>query len=163
MMRDATKAGLTDLRSVIGALAPESTDVSGVARALRPIARRVSEASGAEVSLTVEGPGELAIDGPARLTLVRVFQEALNNAITHGRPSRVGVELKTHADRVTLVIVDDGVGFAVGDARVDGRGLRGMRERVEELGGSFEVESAPGRGARVRATVPRTVPEASNA
>lgn len=159
MMREATKEGLTDLRSVIGALAPASTDVSGVARALRPIARRVSEASGVDVSLAVAGPGDLAIDGPARLTLVRVFQEALNNAIKHGRPSHVRVELKADRERISLEVSDDGEGFTAGAReRPDGRGLRGMRERVEELGGSFILESAPGRGTRVRATMPRTAP-----
>lgn len=157
MVREATREGLTDLRSVIGAIAPASTDVAGVARALRPMVGRAAEASGIDVSLSVEGDASASIDGPARLAVVRVFQEALANAMRHADAARVSVILRGEGDDVRLEVADDGRGFddTKADEHAGGRGLRGMRERIEELGGAFEVESGSGRGTRVRARIPR--------
>jgi signal transduction histidine kinase len=157
MVREATREGLTDLRSVIGAIAPASTDVTNVTHALRPILDRVAATTGAKVELCMEGEGDAAIDGTARLTIVRVFQEAVANAAKHAAPSEIRVVLRAEGDDVHLAVSDDGEGFPMTEpvSRGDGRGLRGMRARVEELGGSFGVESAPGRGTRIHARVPR--------
>lgn len=157
-VRDATKEGLTELRAVLDAMAPASTDVDGVARALRQMVRRVSAASDTEVALTVEGEGALTIDGPARLALVRVFGEALHNALRHAQPKTVNAVLLADVSDVTIDVSDDGHGFESSGTSGNGRGLKGMKERIEELGGRFVLESASGRGTRVRATVPRTRP-----
>ena len=72
----------------------------------------------------------------------------------HAAASRVGVTLSYMEDIVTLDVRDDGIGFEPAGIRGDGFGLPGMRQRVQRVAGSLEVESAPGEGTAVCATVP---------
>jgi signal transduction histidine kinase len=107
-------------------------------------------------STTVTGtPRSLSPD--AEVTLLRVTQEALANVSKHAQAGRVALTLSYMDGEAALDVRDDGAGFAPG---VDGSGpngglgLRGMRERVEALGGRLAVESTPGGGTTVAATVP---------
>jgi signal transduction histidine kinase len=87
--------------------------------------------------------------------LFRIVQESLTNVVLHARASRVDVLLSLASGCVSAIIEDDGVGFLPGPSALqDHLGLFGMRERVEMLGGTFTVESAPGKGTTVQAEVP---------
>jgi len=96
---------------------------------------------------------------PTRLTaeleaaVYRIVQEALTNATKHGGATRASVEILEDDRCVRIVVRDDGAGFEPG-ARTDGFGLLGMRERVELLDGTLDVESAPGEGTTVAAVLP---------
>ena len=87
---------------------------------------------------------------------MRVGQEALTNALKHADAKHFEATLTFEAGGVTLALRDDGVGFDPG-ARTDGMGLRGMYERIERLGGTIELRSAPGQGTRILARLPRPV------
>jgi two-component system sensor histidine kinase UhpB len=92
----------------------------------------------------------------------RVAQEALTNVVRHATAQHVWIELSQSASLLELVVRDDGVGFAVAPTQEQAAsrgslGLLGMKERVEILGGSLDVESAPGRGTRIRACFPLAV------
>jgi signal transduction histidine kinase len=80
-----------------------------------------------------------------------VCSEALTNASKHARATRVTVEVTAYPARVAVVVTDDGIG---GASVVGGTGLRGLADRVEALGGRFEVASPRGGGTRVVADVP---------
>lgn len=83
-------------------------------------------------------------------TLYRVAQESLTNIEKHSQAKQVTVILQQLGDMLQLIIRDDGVGFDVGSTlRKSGIGLRNMRERVEFLGGDFELESEPGFGTEI--------------
>jgi signal transduction histidine kinase len=83
----------------------------------------------------------------------RIIQEALGNAIKHGHARRAVVEV-TEDDRIVrLTVRDDGEGFDAAQ-QTDGFGLLGMRERAELLGGTVNVDSAPGHGATITAKLP---------
>ena len=103
--------------------------------------------------------GELEdVDERLSITLYRLVQEALTNVVKHAQACHVQIELSretlsNEADVVRLSVRDDGQGADFG-ARAFGYGLLGLSERVQALGGTFEVDSAPGRGTIVRATVP---------
>jgi signal transduction histidine kinase len=88
----------------------------------------------------------------------RIVQEAATNVARHARARRMTVRVAGPADRLTVVIDDDGVGFdsaALGEeSRQPGLGLLGMRERVSQLQGSLVVDSTPGRGTRLVVEVP---------
>jgi signal transduction histidine kinase len=94
------------------------------------------------------------------VTLLRAAQEALTNVAKHAKASRVGLTLSYMEDLVTLDVRDDGVGFSPSNGkRVNGStgggfGLTGMRQRVQRLAGRLEIESEPGGGTAVSATVP---------
>jgi signal transduction histidine kinase len=82
-----------------------------------------------------------------------VVQEALNNCAQHAQASAVQVDLLYEDGRIRVTVQDDGSGFA--PERVRGMGLLGMEERVRHLGGSFQIESQPGRGTLVSVMLPR--------
>jgi two-component system, NarL family, sensor histidine kinase LiaS len=100
------------------------------------------------------GDGQL---GPALEDgLFRIAQEAVMNAVRHAAPHRVDVRLAVDGPWATVSVEDDGRGFDPALAPPDAHyGLRSMRERAEELGGSLAVRSAPGRGTYVQVRVPR--------
>jgi signal transduction histidine kinase len=91
--------------------------------------------------------------GELETALYRIVQEALTNAARHGKAKRAVVEVHEDARTVHVSVRDDGCGFDP-DAETDGFGILGMRERVELLGGELQIDSAPARGATVRARLP---------
>jgi two-component system, NarL family, sensor kinase len=107
---------------------------------------RVADADCTDLPLRTEGE------------LYRIAQEALANVRRHAKASEVIVTLQADAHGVRLVVRDDGVGFTPGAAREGRYGLLGMRERAALLGGRLRIESRPGRGTTIRATIPPTDP-----
>ena len=111
-------------------------------------------------------PAAVTTTGTARqlhpeveIALLRTGQEALANVGKHATVSRVGVTLSYMEDVVTLDVRDDGIGFDAAGlpeevADGSGFGLTGMRQRVARVAGRLEIESAPGEGTAVSATVP---------
>lgn len=96
---------------------------------------------------------------PAKIenNILRIGQEAVNNAVEHARPTLVKIALDYQPDSVTLRVVDDGVGFNLGTANspADGHfGLTGMRERARKIGGAFAIDSRPDQGTEVTLIVP---------
>jgi signal transduction histidine kinase len=98
--------------------------------------------------LVAEGVGEL----PAAVeqALYRIALEALNNALKHAQAHHIAVHIRQKRKNVLLEITDDGVGFdpALASAQ-GGMGLRGIAERVAQLGGTVHVQSAPGAGTKL--------------
>lgn len=116
-------------------------------------------------TLSFEPPGAAAeLDGceeVLRVTLYRLVQESLVNALRHAVPSAVAVVLRIDADRVEVAVTDDGPGLAPGlpggdDPPRAGFGISGMTERVQALGGCLTVGHGEGRGTRVSARLPRS-------
>jgi signal transduction histidine kinase len=93
------------------------------------------------------------------IALFRVAQESFNNIRKHANASQVDVFLMSIDDSFVLEIIDNGKGFIVDHSFTPGcLGIRGMRERIELLGGEFHLASRPGKGTLVRATLPRYAP-----
>jgi two-component system sensor histidine kinase UhpB len=114
-----------------------------------------------EIACALRLEGELdGLGEVVSITLYRLMQECLTNVARHADATRVDVTVERRGDRLQLVVADDGEGLA--DGADDGHyGLIGMRERVQALEGEFELETAPGAGLTVRATLPlRTGAEA---
>jgi signal transduction histidine kinase len=90
----------------------------------------------------------------ATVSLYRVVQEALHNALKYSRARTIGIDLKGTGDALTLTIADDGVGFDAERAARSGLGLTSMRERVDAMGGTFAIRSRPGAGTTLEIRVP---------
>jgi signal transduction histidine kinase len=143
-----------DIRCLIYELRPAALDQLGLVPALREYVRRYQQENRIAVELTVFGDEERLLPA-VELALFRVVQEALNNVAKHAQARRVEIKLERGEGEVRVSIADDGRGFVPQEAlRGTGLGLLSMRERVEYLGGRFELESAPGEGTKVRAIVP---------
>jgi signal transduction histidine kinase len=99
------------------------------------------------------------IDQMVALCLFRVAQEALGNAIKHSDANHVTIDVTGAPSTVILTIADDGTGFDLDGVSHAGLGLLSMRERVESVGGTFEIHATPASGTRLTVTVPTRVPE----
>ncbi|MET0213841.1 MAG: ABC transporter substrate binding protein [Vicinamibacterales bacterium] len=97
------------------------------------------------------------------LSMFRIAQEALQNALKHSKAHRVSMDLRGESDAVALTIVDDGVGFDVDGAWGRGLGLISVHERIEAIGGALEIHSSPGAGTRLEVRVPSSVSHDSEA
>lgn len=149
----AAEQAMREMRLLVFELRPPALEKEGLAAALKARLEAVEERSGIQTQLLVEGDGELPPEFEAEL--YRLAQEALNNALRHANARRIAVRLRFAGGRAHLEITDDGAGFDVSSAvERGGLGLRGMRERIALLGGTLALESAPGRGTRVKAEVP---------
>lgn len=148
---DTAQQNLIEARRVVDALAPVALESAPLESALRRLLDQLEQQTGITGDLLTDSdPIPLVTDFD--VALLRVAQSALANVRLHSRARRVRVTLSYASDEVRLDIVDDGIGF---DQRQDGGfGLRSMRERLAELGGTLVVESAPGDGTAVVATLP---------
>ena len=112
-----------------------------------------------EFSIPIEfaATGELVIvDAPMAHDLLMVAREAVTNSVLHGAPSKVSVPLRCSGQSLLLEIADDGCGFVAEEIarRKDHHfGLKGMKERLERCGGKLEIESTPGKGTRITASI----------
>lgn len=132
-------------------LRPSMLDDLGLVPALEWQAREVRKRTGLLVELIDENVSD-ALPEDYKTCVYRLVQEALHNCARHARARSARIVVRQEPDRLLLTIQDDGQGF---DARrVQGLGLIGMSERVAHLGGTFQVDSTPGRGALLRAELP---------
>lgn len=148
---------ITNLRSLITDLRPASLDELGAGSAIAALGER-AVGLGIEVEMTIDLASE---NGRAHgrhvpeleTAMYRLVQEALTNAIKHGKATRVAVEVREGDSDVTITVRDDGKGFDP-NARTNGFGLLGMHERVQLLEGSLNISSAPGSGTTITASLP---------
>jgi signal transduction histidine kinase len=150
---EQAQASSRDIRHLIHDLRPVALDELGLVPALRQHLARCEQEHGLAINLIADERQRLA--GPMETALFRIVQEAVNNVTQHAQAQHVSVTLDQNQEQVTLQVVDDGQGFNAQLPR-SGRhvGLWSMRERVEQLGGQFEVRSAPGKGTVVTAVIP---------
>jgi signal transduction histidine kinase len=151
---------LREARRSVQALRPEPLEAALLPEAVTEVADRWSAVSGVAAQVTTTGTA-VALYPDIEIALLRVAQEALANVAKHAGASRVGLTLSYMEDVVTLDVRDDGAGFCVAEAsngRVSasggGFGLTAMRQRTERLGGRLAIESEPGNGTAVSASVP---------
>ncbi len=153
---------LDEARRVVHALAP--ADLQGSTPLRAALARqlgRLSEQTGLTTDLMIDGE-PVSLPTPVEVALLRVTQGALSNVRRHSLARHVTVTVTYEPDEVRLDVVDDGHGFngAMAGPRPDGSGfgLRSIRERIAEIGGTVSIESAPGDGTALVATVPLNHP-----
>lgn len=157
--------GLVDARRIVNAMTPAELEGSALGDALRRMLSRLQNETGIRTDLHIDD-GLPAVSMGAEVALLRTAQSALANIRAHADATRVVVTLADAGDSIRLDIVDDGAGFdatgwnARSSARSDGSGygLRAMRSRLRELGGDLDVESAPGDGAALSASLPIAAP-----
>jgi signal transduction histidine kinase len=149
---EGLEAQITELSRLIDDLRPAPLERLGLAGAIESLAAEYGNRAGFEVEADVE-LAEDAIGGDRERAVYRLAQEALNNVVKHAEAKRVSVWARSLDGFVRLRIEDDGNGFQA-DHGDSGRGLAGMRERAEMLGGELAVSSKPGEGTRLEASVP---------
>nr|WP_068160646.1 sensor histidine kinase [Rhodococcus phenolicus] len=155
---DTAQDNLAEARRVVGALTPSALEEASLGPALGRLVAQLREHTGVTAELVVDGHA-VALPMEFDVALLRVAQSALANVRSHSRAAHVRVTLTYTPDEVRLDVVDDGAGFDPGAAAgPHSYGLRAMRDRLDSLGGSLVVESAPGDGTALAATLPVPVP-----
>lgn len=147
------------VRSISLALRPPLLDEAGLVPALEQYLDTVAERSGVDIRLDTSTATSTGETPATRLTIFRIVQEAVNNALRHAAPKTIDVCLRADGGGLGVEVRDDGVGFdpqSVHDrARGGGHlGLLGMAERVHGCGGRFAIHARPGAGSRVEAWIP---------
>lgn len=145
---DVVRQGLREARGAISDLRANLVEEEGVGAALHRQVEQLGARSSAQMTFEQAGP-EPSLDRARAEGLARIAQEALTNASRHAQAQRITLRLAVADDEVEVRITDDGVGFdpkSLDDARF---GVRGMRERADEIGARLLIESQAGRGTTV--------------
>jgi signal transduction histidine kinase len=157
-VRDIAREGLAEARRSVLALRPdEQPRPGGLELALRQLAERATVVG--RIASSFHGGGATGLPPEHEHALLRIAQEAVINAARHGEPRNIEIHLNSSNDEVLLCIRDDGRGMHKMPelyAR-QGFGLNNMRERAEDLGGQWQIESEPDAGTRVSVRIPRKV------
>lgn len=147
----AVRASLDDLRRIARELRPEALDDLGLANALISLGRRVDAQSGVNVSVRV-AEGLAPLPSETEVTIYRVAQESLTNALRHAGAKHVEVTLTPDGPWTVLRVRDDGDGLR--GSTESGTGITGMRERAMLVDGRLALRSVPGEGTEVELRVP---------
>jgi signal transduction histidine kinase len=166
--RQRVRGRFNDVHARLGALDDSLRQIAHSIRSTTAVARPVADAvegellaleraTGIEVDLHVAGD-LCTLSDSQKIVLFRVVQEALSNVRKHSEAGRVSVVLRSRRTFVEVVVTDDGCGFRPQNLDTNRLGLAGISERVRLLGGAVEIETSPGAGTTVRATLPQWRP-----
>jgi signal transduction histidine kinase len=155
-------AALEDTRNLISELSSPSMHEIGLGAVISEyLEEQIANRLGLETELVDNIDDEInkRLDENARVLLFRNVRELLVNVVKHAKASKVRVHLTEVDDEVKIAVEDDGIGFDPGaihdqKGKSSGFGLFSIQERMTDLGGTFAVQSAPGKGCRVTLTVP---------
>ena len=158
--RRTARENLSEARRLMWALQPEALDRASLPEVLTNLTRSWSEENRVTASATITGTSR-SLRPEIEVTLLRAAQEALANAGKYAHASQVTVTLSYMEDVVVLDVQDDGRGFDTVQlpASTDGQttggfGLKALRERAEQLGGTLSIESTPGEGTTIAVALP---------
>ena len=146
-LRRLVRAALAEMRTLLFELRPAALEAAPLDALLERLGDAL-EGQGVDVDVEVDPAVELPPD--VKIVFYRVAQEAFSNIAKHARATSAGARVQATGDGATLVVTDDGRGFAPREAPV-GMGLHIMDERLQRVAGTLEVESSPGEGTTIRA------------
>jgi signal transduction histidine kinase len=121
---------------------------------LHALVQRARTGTTAQIALHCDPGASERLTGDQAVHLANIAREALSNGLRHAQPQRVEIALRSDGEIVVLEISDDGTGFELRSPGRSGVGLTSMAARTQEMGGTFEIQSAPGKGTRVVVRVP---------
>lgn len=143
-----------EIRRISNNLMPSVLEAFGIVFAIRNLCVETSEHTGLQISLDFKGDFE-SLNKTIKTYIFRIAQEALNNTVKHAGASRVDLVLIRQLDGVLFRIRDDGKGFNLHELKTGtGHGMNNMRERVNLLNGSIEIESYANKGTQITINIP---------
>ena len=143
---------VSELRRIARNMMPETLLQLGLEPALKDLCSSL-ETPGLKIDFEAPGLGS-HIPQPAQITIYRIIQELLSNALRHAQAKNILVQCTQNEGHVFITVEDDGIGFDVNkSAGKNGIGLSNIKSRVEFLKGKFEIHSAPGEGTTVNIEV----------
>jgi signal transduction histidine kinase len=148
------REGLADARRSVWALQPNADEYSDLAQSLSRLVNRITEHTAVSAQVIIHGQVRL-LPSYIGMNLLRITEEAMNNAVGHGKAENVFVELTFEDEQVKVLVQDDGKGFELKNQGAGGGfGLIGMQQRCDRIGGILTISSSPGMGAEVAVSAP---------
>lgn len=145
---------IENTRILARGLSPVSGERGGLVAALETLATRMQDRHGVNVAISARLDGSPVLTDAASNHLYRIAQEAVINAIRHGYPKQVRIDLARVGDSLRLRVKDDGRGFGDAPSPSTGLGLKIMRYRAQMLGGTLGIETGDAKGVRVECLCP---------
>jgi len=143
-----TKNGLKETRRTLVDLRASELESYGLTQAIRNIGSSSAERGGFDIQFNLDKGLDMLPDDISH-SLYRTVQEALENTLRHANASHVSINMFSSSDSIQLEIRDDGQGFNIEKISNLNLGIRGMRERIEMLGGEFTISSNPQTGTEI--------------
>jgi signal transduction histidine kinase len=154
-LKEIVKNVLDNLHQIAVNLRPASLDRLGLVIGLQQYVHDFSKQHCINVQFDVAGEEIGRLSPDTETALFRIVQESLLNVVLHAQASQIDILLTRRGGSLVMMIEDNGIGFYPGQLLEQNRlGLFGMRERIQILGGRFQVESAPGKGTTIVVEVP---------
>ena len=144
---------IAEIRSISRSLVPSSIEDLGLIASLGDLMDNLRATKLIDVEFYPDLEIENLINSNYKLTLYRIVQEQINNIVKHSSANSVLIELFAEENNIHLIITDDGTGFDVNTVK-KGQGLKNMRSRAELLNGVTEMITAPGKGCKLKVTIP---------
>jgi len=161
--RDMSRHSMVEARRSVWDLRCQLLERGDLVSAISQIVEPLVSPEHAKVNVDIKG-SPVRLPGQKEMNLLRIAQEAVANAVKHGRAHQVNIELLYTSMSVCLNVIDDGCGFAASQAAPTGHfGLLDMRERAHSMGSCLNVESELGRGTRISLQIPLDSNEAHHA
>ena len=156
-LQQQASAVITDIARLSRQLRPVTLQRLGLPAALQSLCAKSANPDGVVVTFSQYGELKRVVPWIVSIALYRVAQEALRNALAHSGTDRINIDLHIDRTGLAVMITDRGCGFAVEHTTTTGLGLSGMAERMENIGGILKIDSSPGAGVTVTASV--SIPE----
>lgn len=121
---------------------------------LNALVRRAQAGASARITLQCDNEAASQLSAADAIQLANIAREAISNCLRHAKPARIDVALNVRPNGIKLTVTDDGCGFDPDSPQQFGVGLKSMQTRAHEMNGTFVIESSPGRGTRIRISVP---------
>ncbi len=155
-LRILIRDGLADIRRIIYDLRPMTLDDLGFVPTLERYLRHMQEISNIPIHFNYLGGGE-RIESTYEVAVFRIVQEAVQNAVKHSKANDIRIIIEQYQHSVRIHVKDNGIGFDFDEIFAscdESFGLVGMRERIELIDGSFEIETKPGKGTVIKVGIP---------
>jgi signal transduction histidine kinase len=151
----SAQSTLESISDLIWAVKPHPDYLNDMADRMREYAQKFLDARDIDYQLNI--PRNLPVmemDIEARRNAYLIFKEAINNAMKHSECTRMDISLLADAEKMTLLVGDNGIGFEVAEKLSTGVGLGSMHKRAHEIGGELKITSAPGLGTKISFSLP---------
>jgi signal transduction histidine kinase len=146
-LRELTRGALAEMRTLLVELRPSALVEADLGDLIQQLAESVTGRARLPVQVNIEGSGDL--DPEVKIAFYRVAQEALNNVVKHAMATQAWVELWRQPMQMRLSVRDDGIGFDQSELSPDSLGLGIMRERLEAIDATLEIESETDQGTEI--------------
>jgi len=152
LIEEMASVAQSEMRALLLHLRPVHLEGKRLTDGLHDLVRELQ--AKVQIEITTDLDEDISLPKGFENHLFRIVQEALSNTLRHAKASKLSLTLKRLGETIYLAVRDNGVGFDVHAQKQASYGLQTMQERVNELGGSFNIVSAPGKGTRIEIRIP---------